>query len=143
MERRTLRRIGAAAVGIVLLGAVVATRSGMRDAPTRAAVPDVNASPDARVRVEVLNATTIRGLARRATLQLRDRGLDVVQTSTSPDQRDSTLVLDRSNHPDWANRVAAAMGGATVLSRPDTSRYVDVTVLLGRAWRPPSHPLYP
>lgn len=144
MERRAVKRIGAVVVGMVLLGTVVATRSAMHDEPmARPTPPDVNAASDARVRVEVLNATTTRGLARRATAQLRDRGLDVVEVGTSPEQRDSTLVLDRSGHPEWARRVADALGGARVEARPDSSRYVDVTVLLGRAWRPPPHPLYP
>jgi hypothetical protein len=74
---------------------------------------------------------------------LRDRGFDVLETGTAPDQLDSTLVLDRSGHPDWAKRVAAALGGARVEARPDSSRYLDVTVLLGRSWRPPTQPFYP
>jgi hypothetical protein len=98
-----------------------------------------------RVRVQVLNATTTRGLARRATELLRDRGFDVVEvgTATARDRGDSTFVLDRSGHPDWANRVAAALGGASVLSRPDSSRYLDVTVLVGATWRPPAQPFHP
>ena len=96
-----------------------------------------------RIRVQVLNATTIRGLAQRATDHLRDRGFDVVEIGTNREKMDSTLVLDRSNHPEWANRVAAAMGGAKVLSRPDSSRYLDVTVLIGASWRPPPQPFDP
>ncbi len=98
-----------------------------------------------RVRVEVLNATTTRGLARRATQLLRDRGFDVVDVGTTSDRQraDSTVVLDRSGHPDWAQRVATAMGGARVIARPDTSRYLDVTVLVGSSWRPPAQPFNP
>jgi hypothetical protein len=144
MERRTLKRLSAVAAGVVLLTGVIATRSAFRDAPPpRPTPPDVNAASDTRVRVEVLNATPTRGLARRATMQLRDRGLDVVQTGTSAVQADSTVVFDRAGHPEWARRVADALGGARVESRPDSSRYVDVTVLLGRSWRPPAHSLYP
>ena len=95
------------------------------------------------MRVQVLNATAVRGLARRATMHLRDRGFDVVEMGTSAEQRDSTLVLDRSGHPEWARRVADALGGARVESRPDTSRYLDVTVLIGRSWRAPAEPFYP
>jgi hypothetical protein len=93
--------------------------------------------------VQVLNATPVRGLARRAALHLRDRGFDVLETGTSSEQLDSTLVLDRSGHPDWARRVADALGGARIESRPDSSRYLDVTVLLGRTWRAPAQPFYP
>ena len=96
-----------------------------------------------RVRVQVLNATATRGLAQRATDLLREKGFDVVEIGTNREKMDSTMVLDRSNHPDWARRVAAAMGGAQVLARPDSSRYLDVTVLIGSSWRPPAQPFHP
>lgn len=95
------------------------------------------------MRVEVLNATKVHGLARRATQYLRDRGFDVVASGTSHDQRDSTLIIDRTNHPVWAGRVARVFGGARVQFSPDTSRYVDITVLLGQSWHPPATPYYP
>jgi hypothetical protein len=96
-----------------------------------------------RIRVQVLNATATRGLARRATAFLRDRGFDVVEVATAPEWRDSTLVIDRSDHPEWAELVARALGGARVESRPDSSRYLDVTVLVGRDWTPPAEPFHP
>jgi hypothetical protein len=105
--------------------------------------PVVAATPAERIRVEVLNSTRVRGLARNATALLRTRGFDVVLVGTSAAQRDSTLVLDRSNHPDWARRVAAALGGARVEARPDSAHYVDVSVLLGNTWRPPAQSLHP
>ena len=85
----------------------------------------------------------MRGLARRATMLLRDRGFDVVEVGTLAQPRDSTLVLDLSGHPDWAARVAATFGSARVETRPDSSRYLDVVVLLGASWRPPAEPFYP
>lgn len=100
------------------------------------------APPNVRIKVEVVNATTVRGLGRRATLYLRDRGFDVVGIGTSRELRDSTLVLSRSGHNDWATLVARALN-ARVQSRPDSSRFVDVTVLIGADWRPPAVPLYP
>jgi hypothetical protein len=96
-----------------------------------------------RVRVQVVNASTTRGLARRATRWLRGRGFDVVEVGTSRERLDSTVVLDRSGHPEWASRAANAMGGARVEARPDSSRYLDLTVLVGRAWRPAAEPLDP
>lgn len=104
---------------------------------------DAEAPPGVRIRVEVLNATRVRGLARRATIHLRDRGFDVVYVGTSRDARDSTVVLDRSGHPQWAALVAQALGGARVEGAPDSSRYLDVTVLIGATWRPPAEPFYP
>ncbi len=96
-----------------------------------------------RIKIEVMNASTVRGLARRATMHLRDRGFDVVAVGTSRDRRDSTLVVDRSGHPEWARLVGNAMGGAAVELRRDSSRYLDITVLVGASWRPPAEPFYP
>ncbi|MGH7719159.1 MAG: LytR C-terminal domain-containing protein [Gemmatimonadaceae bacterium] len=104
----------------------------------------IRAPAGVRIRVEVLNASRTRGLARRATMLLRDRGFDVVETGSASQLRDSTLVLDRSGRLEWATLAAQVLGeGVTVEQRLDTSRYLDVTVLLGAAWRPPSQPFYP
>jgi hypothetical protein len=103
---------------------------------------NVTAPAGVRIKVEVQNATATRGLARQATLYLRDRGFDVVAFGNASERRDSTLVLDRSGHADRAALVAAAMK-ARAESRPDTSRYLDVTVLVGGDWRPPALPFYP
>ena len=100
------------------------------------------APPGVRIKVEVLNATKVRGLARKATFYLRDRGFDVVAMGTAREQRATTLVLDRSDHPSWAALVGRAFN-ARVEARPDSSRYLDVTVLLGSDWRPPPLPFYP
>jgi hypothetical protein len=109
----------------------------------RVVAKEVTAPANTRVRVEIINATKTRGLARRATRLLRDRGFDVVTYTTSDRTQDSTVVLDRSKHPEWARLVGQALGGARVEARPDTSRYVDVTVVLGLSWRPPSQPFSP
>ena len=113
-------------------------------APDSQAEAPVNAKapPGTRIKIEVLNATTTKGLARRATLFLRDRGFDVVAIGTAREQREASLVIDRSKHPAWAQLIANAMG-ATVTSRPDSSRYVDATVLVGSSWHPPAEPFYP
>jgi hypothetical protein len=110
--------------------------------PSAIAPADARAPAGVRIKVEVLNATTTKGLARRATLFLRDRGFDVVGTGTVRGARDSTIVYDRSGHPEWAKLVARALT-ARMESRPDSSRFLDVTVLLGGNWRPPALPFYP
>jgi hypothetical protein len=104
---------------------------------------DVRAPANTRIRVEIINASRTRGLARRATRLLRDRGFDVVTFANSQTTQDSTIVLDRTNHAEWAGLVGKALGGARVEARPDTSRYVDVTVVLGGTWRPPPEPFSP
>ena len=103
---------------------------------------NTHAPPDTRIKVEVLNATKQRGLARRATQYLRDRGFDVVGMGNSQEKLEKTVVYDRSNHKEFAALVARAMRGR-VETRPDTSRYLDVTVLVGDDWAPPAEPFYP
>jgi hypothetical protein len=107
-----------------------------------AAAP-LRAPEGVRIRVQVLNATKTHGLARRATMLLRDRGFDVVETGTLSQTRDTSLVLDLSGHPEWAQRIAKIMAPATVAARTDSSRYLDIAVVVGNAWRPPSQPFYP
>lgn len=143
MERRALKRLKAVGAMTVLVVAASVAAGLFRAQPRRSAPPDAGAADGERVRVQILNATETRGLARRATQHLRDRGFDVLEMGTANEQLDSTLVLDRSGHPEWARRVADALGGARVESRLDSSRYLDVTVLLGRSWRAPSQPFYP
>ena len=148
------RRLAALAVLVLLVTAAGAWWS-MRDTGDSPGVQavvrlplvtrSVRAPEGVRIRVEVLNATSTRGLARRAMRQLRDAGFDVVDMGTAPAsaRRDTTLVLSRSGHDEWAALVAEALGGGRVEARPDSSRYLDVTVLLGTTYRPPPETLYP
>ncbi len=104
--------------------------------------PDLMVPAGVRIKVEVLNATAVRGLARRATMYLRDRGFDVVAIGTTSNTRAKTLVLDRSGNAEFAALVGRAFD-APVEQRHDSSRYLDVTVLVGSDWRPPRLPFYP
>jgi hypothetical protein len=141
---------------VLLLGVLtfVALAGGVYLMRTRLGAPNAAPSPTrtdgtrapagVRIRVQVVNTTRTRGLARRATHVLRDRGFDVVEMTTAGPLRDTTLVLDRSGHPAWAAMVAKILGpAARAEARPDSSRYLDVTVLLGTAWRAPAEPLDP
>jgi hypothetical protein len=145
------RRLGIVAclvvAGAVLAGVIAEHRRGPPSAAVAAGPryqgSDVQAPSGVRIKVEVLNATRLHGLGRRATLYLRDHGFDVVSFGTAPATRDTTLVIDRSGHPAYAELVAQGLGGARVESHPDSSRYVDVSVLVGAGWRPPPQPFYP
>ena len=149
-RKRRRRRIAALVLllAVVAVGVTWSARLRRDDGAPVVSLPglgrrEVRAPAGVRVRVEVLNATRTRGLARRATRHLRDRGFDVVGMGTSADALDSTVVIDRTGHPDWARLVADAMGGARIEARPDSSRYLDITVLVGASWRPPAETLYP
>jgi hypothetical protein len=144
---RPLPRWGA--VAVVALVLVLAGAAYLRRRPaTVESVPrfvgsDTRAPAGTRVSVELFNATRTRGLGRRAVMYLRDHGYDVVTWGTTPDLRDTTVVIDRSGHPEWARLVARTLGAARVETHPDSSRYVDVSVFIGSSWRPPPQPFYP
>jgi hypothetical protein len=152
VTKRGRRTLAAAAATVVVL-AVAAWAWYARDGDAAEPhVPGVSpvryeertmAPPGVRVRVQVLNTTGVRGLGRRAMLHLRAHGFDVVELGNASPARDSTLVIDVSGNAEWAERLAAAMGDATVESRPDSSRYLDAVVLIGRSWRAPAQPLDP
>lgn len=113
---------------------------------TMAAVDDslARAPSESRVRVRVLNASGTRGYARRATLELRDRGFDVVEYETERGTpRGSTLIVSHTGHGDWADRLRRAVGTGTIEARPDSLRYVDLTIFVGRDWKPSTETLRP
>jgi len=139
----TIGVIGCRDAGNHANGRQVAGAPGHRTAPASGPLADPKWVTGTRITVEVINATKVRGLAQRAARALRDQGFDVVSTGTNKEQFDSTKVLARTGHRDWAERAAKAMGGGAVLMRPDSSRDVDLTVLIGSTWRAPAQPFYP
>ena len=148
MSARDRKRLGR---WIVLLAALLIgfgaiarwyLRSGPRLRASKGAVEHVVPAGE-HIRVEVLNATDVKGLARRAMLSLRDAGFDVVFFGNTTERADTTRILDRSGHAQWAALAARAMGRAKVEVVPDSSRFLDLTVLVGRNWTPPLEPLNP
>jgi hypothetical protein len=139
----TIGVIGYRDVGKHADGRQVATVPGHPATPSTAPLADPKWVTGTRITVEVINATKVRGLAQRAARALRDQGFDVVSTGNNKEQFDSTQVLARTGHRDWAERAAKAMGGGAVLMRPDSSRDVDLSVLIGSTWRAPAQPFYP
>ncbi|MDF2697220.1 MAG: hypothetical protein K0S65_5603 [Labilithrix sp.] len=92
-------------------------------------------TPRERVRVEVLNAGGVPGVAADARDLLRESGFDVVEWGNAPSfDRDTTVVVDRVGREDLAGAVANALGIRNVLVEPDPNLFVDVSVLLGRDW---------
>jgi hypothetical protein len=142
--RRLLIAAAAALLVIVLSAGAVVMHARRAPSPLLAALDDTPRAPEGvRIRVQVLNTTGTRGLARRATRLLRDRGFDVVDIDNVAPTIDTTVVLDLSGHPAWADAAAKVMAPARTKVRADSSRYLDITVLIGRTWRPPTEPLYP
>jgi hypothetical protein len=143
---RTGRRYGRVILALLTLGGLgwlaVRQLNTRRTDIAIDAPDDAKAPAGTRIKVEILNGTKRKGLARRATLFLRDRGFDVVGSGTNGEPRATTIVYSRSGHPEWANLVGRAMN-APVVVRPDSSRYLDVTVILGADWRAPALPFHP
>jgi hypothetical protein len=140
----------AVALGVIVLtGAawvIHAMHSSTTTSTLAAVLPhdELPRAPDGvRIRVQVLNTTGKHGLARRATRLLRDQGFDVVDMGNGTPALDTSVVLDRSGHPEWAAAVAKVVKPATSRTERDSSRYLDVTVLLGRTWSPPPQPFNP
>ena len=98
-----------------------------------------------RVRVRVLNASNVNGLAKRATSVLRDHGFDVVEYEGAMQKtpRATTLVQTHTGHDEWSDRVIRVLGTGTTETRADSSRFVDLTVVLGVDWKAPPQAFRP
>ena len=90
--------------------------------------------PDSRVRVEVLNGSGKSGLARQATDRLRDAGYDVVFLGNARSAATTSRVIDRVGKREIAEKVASALQIGSIETAVDTSRYLEVTVILGADW---------
>jgi hypothetical protein len=125
-----------AATFLLLLGGGAGMLLQMRAAGDTAGAEEWSPlDQEGRIRVEVLNGGGRRGMARLATQQLRDAGIDVVYMGNADSfGHDSSVVLDRIGRPEDAARVAAALGLEDVRSEPDSALLLDVTVLLGFDW---------
>ncbi len=108
---------------------------GLPDAPEATTAE----RPEGRIRVEVLNAGGVSGMARDATRRLRSVGFDVVgfRNAGEFDPERPSVVIDRVGRTDVAQAVADALGIDNVQSEPGPNLYVDVSVLVGSEWRRP------
>ena len=145
MTRPRLILIGGLLLVAVTAGVVGARVWYARSSPM-AALGDTTSAPQGqRVKIEVLNASGVSGLARRATFLLRDRGFDVVGWGNDPrGSRDETLILDYTDKPEAAERLARVLGGAQVERGKDSlDRGLDLTVKLGSGYRPQVEVFHP
>jgi LytR cell envelope-related transcriptional attenuator len=132
---RLLATAGAIAV---VVGTIAISRPWDRS-PPRAPVVDASGrvAPGTRIRVEVLNASDVSGLAGEATEHLREGGFDVVYFGNATEPEDSSSVIDRIGDLEMAQAVANALGIRNVFSEPDSNLFVDVSVMLGSEWLTP------
>jgi len=100
-----------------------------RTVPQAFAIPG-DAGP--ALTVEVINTTGKSGLARSGTRLLRSAGIDVVNYFASSDKPlDSTRIVVRRGTAATGERVRAVLKIGRVVVQPDSTRLVDVSVLLG------------
>lgn len=135
MKRFEIAALAAVLVVVAVgIGSLVAGLSSGESTP--APIPGESGT---HVRVEVLNAAGVPGLARDGTRRLRDAGFDVVYFGNAGGgPREQSVVLDRTGRLETARSVARALQISQVRSVPDPDLYLDVSVLLGRDWRPGS-----
>lgn len=125
------------AVAVLVVSMVRGMTGGGGTAAPALSADEVPEPPADPVRVEVLNASGRAGLARDVMRALRDEGFDVVSIGNAPAGTDParSRVVDRVGKPERARAVADALSVDSVLSQPDTTLYLDATVLIGRDWK--------
>lgn len=92
-----------------------------------------------KVTVEVLNSGGNVGAARLGMLVLRRARLDVVSFGNADSAQSGRIrnqVLIRRGDTTGVGRVIEALGNAEVIDAPDSTRLVDLTVLLGKEFAP-------
>ena len=144
MKRSRMLVAGFVAIAVVSAGLVGARRWYGRSPHVQ--LGDTTSAPQGqRILVEVLNSSGIGGLARRATFLLRDRGFDVVGWGNDPNgRRGQTVILDYTNKPEAAVRLARVLGGAQIeRGRDSLDRGLDLTVRLGSNYKPPVESFHP
>ena len=141
--RTALQNVVLIFVGTLALSFVVSFGLGLRrvDAPAPTELPNPNRVVPgifSGKRVEVLNAAGTAGLARGATERLRAAGYDVVYFGNASQLRGTTsIVLDRVGKPAIARAVADRLHIDRVETRLDSTRLVEVSVILGADWAVP------
>ena len=144
MTRSRMLVVGFIAIAIVS-AALVGARRWYGGSPRVQLGDTTNAPHGQRILVEVLNSSGSGGLARRATFLLRDRGFDVVGWGNDPKgRRGRTVILDYTNKPEAAERLARVLGGAQIeRGRDSLDRGLDLTVRLGSNYKPPVELFHP
>jgi len=123
--------VSALAVVVLALGASFVWR--LMHPPVTPFVDAESDGPPVVIQINVVNASGVRGAARRAMEFLRERGFDVVELSTAADTLRHTVVIDRVGDVSSARKVASVIGveEQRVSSSIDSMLFVHASVVLG------------
>lgn len=86
------------------------------------------------IQVEVMNGTSISGLASNLTEHLRSHGFDVVETGNHSNQSvEKTVILDRVGNLDASEQVAVALGltNDRIAEELKPEYFIDATIIIG------------
>lgn len=137
-----VRSRATAVLGVLVAFAAVAFL--VRSTGRRATADHLYPVPEGedRIVVEVLNGTARPGLARVGTRALRRQGVDVVFFGTADTTADSTRLIIRRGSREPAEQLHKLLGIGKIETLADSTRRVDVTVILGADWQAPEemHP---
>jgi aspartokinase len=86
-----------------------------------------------KIQVEVLNGCGEDGSAQTFTKYLRSKGFDVVSIGNADNfEYQETKIICRTTKKNYAKQVANALGIKKISIEPDSTRFVDVSVIVGK-----------
>ncbi|HUE97155.1 MAG TPA: LytR C-terminal domain-containing protein [Longimicrobiaceae bacterium] len=139
----TLRTLGFGLTVIAVVALLASLVLGLRAPagqrtiePVASVAAPAHPPPSERIRVEVLNAAGVSGLAARVTQRLRAAGFDVVYYGNASGalDRDSTTLLDRSGNVAAVTALAHELGIEKIETAIDTTLYLEATLILAEDW---------
>ncbi len=104
---------------------------------TTGLVNDIEKFPTySNVVVEIFNASGKTNLAGQMRRALTKNSFDVIKIGNYPAESkyEKTLVIDRMGTLSKAQQIAALIGAKEIITKIDSTRGVDVTVIIGRDW---------
>ena len=93
-------------------------------------------APPLALRIQLLNATGVSGLALRTGEGLRSWGVDVLDRGNAPPWPfNETLILVRGRQLESAEQLGRYLGGVPVILQRREDLMLDATLVLGQDWR--------
>jgi LCP family protein required for cell wall assembly len=88
-----------------------------------------------QVTVEVLNASSINGVALEVTRKLRDNNFDVIDWRNYPTRQKKTIVIDRVGDLRSVQKIARILNTEEIFTRYLQDSSVDISVIIGEDYR--------